>query len=341
MKVLIAGGAGFIGSTIASACIDAGIAPLLLDNLSSGQAAFTRGRIFYRGDIADRVLVDQIFKDHPDIDIVVHAAAATVVAESVEQPLNYYRENVSKSVDFIGHIVRNGVTRFVYSSSAAIYAPVPGFAVDETSPLAPTSPYGWTKVMMEQVLRDITAATSLRVLSLRYFNPIGADPQLRTGIQVLKSTHLLGQLISAAENDTEFLLTGASWPTRDGSGIRDFIHVWDLAEAHLLALQLFDQVVSLAEGGYKVMDLGTGIGTTVKEFVAVFCAVSGRHLRVREIGSRSGDTAGSYTRSTRARSLLGWQPKYSLEEGIRDASRWSAIRDERIHIAPGGNSFVR
>lgn len=331
MKVLIAGGAGFIGSTVASACLDAGITPVILDNLSTGRAEFAGDRIFYRGDIADGALVDRIFAEHSDITAVVHAAALIVVPESVEQPLRYYEENVGKSIDFIGHVLRNGVTRYLFSSSAAIYAPGGDFSVDENSPLDPGSPYARSKVMMEEILADTCAATALRGVSLRYFNPVGADPQLRTGLQVRRPTHLLGKLLTAAENDEEFLLTGVDWPTRDGSGIRDFIHVWDLAQAHVLALQRFDEI--LPAGGdsrYEVINLGTGSGTTVKEFVAAFLAASGMTVRVRETGPRPGDVAGSFTRSQKARELLGWTPRLSIEDAIRDSARWSAIRDTRL-----------
>ena len=330
MKVLIAGGAGFIGSTIASACLDAGITPVILDNLSTGRAEFARERIFYPGDISDGPLIDKIFAQHSDIDAVVHAAAAIVVHESLEQPLRYYRENVAKSVDFIDHMLRNGATRCVFSSSAAIYAPGADFAVDETSPLSPASPYARTKLITERVLQDTAAASLLRTLSLRYFNPIGADPQLRTGQQAALPTHLLGKLLIAAERDEEFLLTGTSWPTRDGSGIRDFIHVWDLAEAHLRALQHFDEVLPSGRGGWEVINVGSGIGTTVKEFVAAFRSASGLEIRTRETGPRPGDLAGGFTRSARARDLLGWQPQFTIEDGIRDAARWSAIREYRL-----------
>jgi UDP-glucose 4-epimerase len=331
MKVLIAGGAGFIGSTIASACQDNGITPVVLDNLSTGRAEFVRDRAFYHGDIADGPLLDKIFAEHPDIDAVVHAAAVIVVPESVAQPLRYYRENVSKSVDFIEHVVRNGCPRYLFSSSAAIYAPGQDFSVDETSALAPGSPYARTKVVMETVLEDCTAAYDLRVLSLRYFNPIGADPQLRTGLQVRHPTHLLGQMINAAENDQEFNLTGVDWPTRDGSGIRDYIHVWDLALAHVQALRRFDELLPVGgRPAYEVINLGTGAGTTVKEFVAAFNAVSDRPLRVRETGPRPGDVVGSYTRTDKAHTLLGWRPQHSIAEAIRDSMRWSAVRDERL-----------
>lgn len=184
MKVLVAGGAGFIGSTVVSACLDDGLVPVILDNLNTGRREFTRDRIFYQGDIADGALIDRIFADHPDITAVVHAAALIVVPESVAQPLRYYRENVGKSVDFLDHLLRNGCQRVLFSSSAAIYRPGEDFSVDENSDLEPTSPYGRTKAMLETILADTAAATDLRALSLRYFNPIGADPTMRTGLQL-------------------------------------------------------------------------------------------------------------------------------------------------------------
>ncbi len=331
MKVLIAGGAGFIGSTVASACLDAGIEPVLLDSLATGRAEFTAGRVFYHGDIADGPLIDKIFAEHPQLAAVVHTAAAIVVPESVAQPLRYYRENVAKSVDFVEHVVRNGCQRYLFSSSAAIYAPGADFTVDESSPLAPASPYARTKAVMEGVLADCTVAYDLRVLSLRYFNPIGADPTLRSGLQVREPTHLLGRLVSAAESGEEFVLTGVDWPTRDGSAIRDFIHVWDLAGAHVSALQRFDEL--LAPGGprrYEVINLGTGSGTTVREFVAAFRRVCPTPIRVREAPPRPGDVVGSYTRIERARALLGFQPRFTVDDGIRDSLRWAALRDQRL-----------
>jgi UDP-glucose 4-epimerase len=331
VKVLIAGGAGFIGSTIASACLDNGMTPVILDNLSTGRAEFARDRIFYQGDIADGPLIDKIFTEHPEITAVVHAAAAIVVPESVEQPLRYYRENVAKSVEFIDHVVRNGCGRYLFSSSAAIYRPGEDFSVDENSPLQPLSPYARTKMVMEHLLEDCAAAYDLRVASLRYFNPIGADPQLRSGLQIARPSHLLGKLLTSVETGEEFLLTGVDWPTRDGSGIRDFIHVWDLAEAHVAALRRFDEV--LPPGGdtsYQVINLGTGNGTTVKEFVAAFEAVTQHALRTREVGARPGDNAGSFTRSVKAYELLGWQPRFTLEQGIDDSARWAAVRADRL-----------
>jgi UDP-glucose 4-epimerase len=327
VKVLVAGGAGFIGSTVVSACLDDGLVPVVLDNLCTGRVEFTRDRIFYRGDIADGPLIDRIFAEHPEIGAVVHAAALIVVPESVTQPLRYYRENVAKSIDFIEHVVRNGCERYLFSSSAAIYRPGDDFSVDETSPVEPTSPYARTKAVMEMVLADTAGATALRALSLRYFNPIGADPRLRTGLQIRRPTHALGKMISALENDEEFLVTGVDWPTRDGSGIRDYIHVWDLARAHVQALRRFDDILPPGAGRpYEVINLGSGSGTTVREFVAAFQAAADRPLRVRETGPRPGDQAGSYTRSTRARGLLDWKPEFSVADGIRHSLQWSARR---------------
>ncbi|GAB3145258.1 UDP-glucose 4-epimerase GalE [Micromonospora sonneratiae] len=335
MKVLVAGGAGFIGSTVASACLDEGLEPVILDNLATGRIEFTRDRIFYQGDIADGPLVDRIFAEHPGIAAVVHTAALIVVPESVEQPLRYYRENVAKSIDFIEHVLRNGCERYLFSSSAAIYQPGDDFSVDETSPLAPTSPYARSKVMMEQVLTDTAAATSLRALSLRYFNPIGADPKLRTGLQVSRPSHVLGKLITALEDDGEFLITGVDWPTRDGSGIRDYIHVWDLARAHVQALRRFDEILPV--GGprsHESINLGSGNGTTVREFVAAFRSVADRPLRVRETDPRPGDSAGSYTRSDRSSALLDWRPELSVEEGIRHSLDWAAQRGSILGDQP-------
>jgi UDP-glucose 4-epimerase len=326
VKVLIAGGAGFIGSTIASACLDAGITPVVLDNLSTGRAEFVQDRIFYRGDIADRALLDRIFAEHPDIEAAVHCAALIVVPESVEHPLRYYRENVGKTIEFLDGLVGNGCERFLFSSSAAIYQPGDDFAVDETSPVAATSPYGESKAMVERVLADSARAYPLRVVSLRYFNPVGADPKMRTGLQLARPSHVLGKMIEAARTGATFELTGTDWPTRDGSGIRDYVHVWDLAQAHVEALRRFDTVL---DGGrrYEVINLGTGDGTTVRELLDAFHAVLGRPIRTVLSPRRPGDSAGTYTRSDRARRLLGWEPTLSLAEGIQHSLQWAELRD--------------
>lgn len=330
MKFLITGGAGYIGSTIASAMLDNGHTPVILDNLSVGKREFTRGRLFYQGDIADAALLEGIFRDHPDISAVIHCAALAVVPESVEKPYEYYRENVAKSLELFRALNRLGCKRVLFSSSASIYDVVPDFMVTETSPLNPSSPYARTKYMMEMVLRDFCAAYGMRGIALRYFNPIGADPQLRSGIHVERPTHVLGRLVDVAlGNLAYFPLTGVNWPTRDGSGIRDYIHVWDLAAAHLSAVLDFDKVFERAGNpadNYLVINLGTGRGVTVREIVAAFERVYGQQIPVRELPPRPGDVAGAYANADTAGRLLGWEAALPIEEGIASALKWGEVR---------------
>jgi UDP-glucose 4-epimerase len=323
VKVLITGGAGYIGSTVASACLDAGITPVVLDNLSTGRREFVADRDFYEGDIADGDLVDRIFREHPDITAAIHCAAVIVVPESVAQPIRYYRENVAKTIDLAEHLERNGCERLLFSSSAAVYGNAPVGQVDESCPPAPGSPYARTKAMMEQVLADISVAGPMRVVSLRYFNPIGADPRMRTGLQNPAPSHALGKIMEAYATGQPFALTGTDWPTRDGSGIRDYIHVWDLADAHVRALVAFDSVL-LPAGTHRIIDVGTGTGTTVRELVTAFEKVVGEPLPLTEAPRRPGDTAGSYTSGVLARELLGWEPTLTVEDGIRHALDWRA-----------------
>jgi UDP-glucose 4-epimerase len=326
MKVLIAGGAGFIGSTVASACLDNGLTPVVLDNLSTGRAEFVQDRIFYQGDIADGHLIDRIFANHPDIEAAVHAAALIVVPESVEQPLRYYRENVAKSVDLVDHLVRNGCGKLLFSSSASIYRPGEDFSVDENAALSPLSPYARSKAVTESILEDAANAYDLRVISLRYFNPVGADPSMRTGLQIRRPTHVLGKMILAAENGDPFTLTGTDWPTRDGSGIRDYIHVWDLALAHVQALRRFEKVLP-ADGGkrYEAINVGTGAGITVRELLGAFEEVLGRPIPTVEVGRRPGDSPGCYARTERVGELLDWRATLSVTDGIRHSLRWSRM----------------
>jgi UDP-glucose 4-epimerase len=330
MKILIAGGAGYIGSTVASACLDSGITPVILDNLSTGRREFTAGRIFYRGDIADASLLARIFHDHPDIDVALLSAALIVVPESVAEPARYYEENVVKALEFIEGLLRHGCHRVIFSSTAAFYEPGPDFSVDENSAVMPLSPYARTKAVVEGILADIAAATPLRALSLRYFNPIGADPELRTGLQVPRPTHALGKLIEAMETGGEFQITGGDYPTRDGSGIRDYIHTWDLARAHVAALTRFDRLFTQQKVTSLAINVGTGEGTTVLELLAAFRRVTGLDLPASLAPRRPGDAVGAYTRSARAREWLGWSAQRSLEDGIRDTLKWFSVRGERL-----------
>ncbi|MEU8326658.1 UDP-glucose 4-epimerase GalE [Nonomuraea sp. NPDC048881] len=327
MKVLISGGAGFIGSTVASACLDAGIVPVLIDNLITGRREFTTGRIFYEGDIADDRLVDTIFAEHPDIEVVIHCAALIVVPDSVSDPRGYYEANVVKTLRFVGSLIRNGCQKLIFSSSASIYQPDADFTVDENSGIDPQSPYARTKSVCEAMLAEIAAAEPLKVLSLRYFNPIGADPEMRTGLQIRNPSHALGKMIQAWEAGEPFTITGTDFPTRDGSGIRDYIHVWDLAGAHIAAVSRFD---ALLREPSLVINVGTGTGTTVRELLDAFNQVAPTPLAGIETDRRPGDVVGAFTRSERARELLEWKPRYSLAEGIAHSLAWAKIRNERL-----------
>jgi UDP-glucose 4-epimerase len=326
MRVLISGGAGFIGSTVASACLDAGITPVILDNLVTGRREFAEGRTFYEGDIADGALVDKIFAEQPGIEAVIHCAALIVVPDSVADPVGYYRANVTKSLEFVDHLLRNRCRRMIFSSSASIYRTGDDHTVDESSALDPQSPYARTKAVCEAMFADIAATRPIRVLSLRYFNPIGADPAMRTGLQLRRPSHALGKMIGAHEEGVPFEITGTDYSTRDGSGIRDYVHVWDLAAAHVAALQRFDAL----SGAEAVINLGTGSGTTVRELVDAFNRVVARPVEVVEAERRPGDVAGAYTRSDLADRLLGWRPRYSIEDGIRHSLEWAALRDSRL-----------
>jgi UDP-glucose 4-epimerase len=321
VKVLITGGAGYIGATVASACIDAGHVPVILDDLSTGREAHVEGRIFYRGGISDRAVLTRIRGDHPDLDAVIHCAARIVVPESVADPLSYYAANVADSIRLLQLLEEVGVGRVVFSSSAAVYAAEDGEGVAEDGALAPLSPYARTKWMMETVLADTASAGGLRALSLRYFNPIGVDPALRTGPTSDNPTHVLGRLMRAAETGDVFTVTGTDWPTRDGSGVRDFVHVWDLAQAHVRAVERFDEVVT-ADRPYRVFNVGTGRGTTVRELVDIFRRESPLPVRVCDGPRRPGDSAGGYADVRAATAVLGWRAAHDVADGVRDALRW-------------------
>ncbi|RMB61584.1 UDP-glucose 4-epimerase GalE [Tessaracoccus antarcticus] len=323
MKVLITGGAGYIGSTVASACEDAGHDVVILDDFSTGRREFVGERTLYEGDIADNELLDRLFSEHT-VDAVVHCAAKIIVPESVDEPLSYYENNVAKTLTLLQAMQRGGVQRFLFSSSASIYAPDEHFIVTEASPLEPGSPYARTKYMVEMVMEDFAAASDVRMLSLRYFNPIGTDPKMRSGQQLEKPSHVLAKLLEAWVNKETFTVTGVNWPTRDGSGIRDFIHVWDLARAHVAALENFDKAT--ADTNYDKFNIGTGNGVTVKELAAAFEEISGDPLQVEFGDSRPGDVAGVYTVSKKAHDVLGWEAQLSETDAVRDAIAWLPIR---------------
>ncbi|HET8665177.1 MAG TPA: UDP-glucose 4-epimerase GalE [Nocardioides sp.] len=330
MKILVTGGAGYIGSTTAKALEVAGHVPVVLDSLLTGPQAFVRDRIFYEGDIGDRALVSRIVDEHPDLDATIHMAARIVVPESVEKPYEYYRDNVAKSLELFDQLEELGKPRVVFSSSGSLYAVKDSFEVTEDDPLAPTSPYARTKWMIEQVLEDMAAATDLRAITLRYFNPIGSDPDLESGIYAKEPSHVLGQLVMAARGLRDgFTITGTDHPTRDGTGMRDYLHVWDLAMAHVRAVERFDDVVEAAGTPSVVINVGRGEGVTVRELITAFERVSGHDVPVTEAPPRPGDAVGAYANVDRSRELLRWQTELSLDEAIASALAWA---DKRLEV---------
>lgn len=336
LKVLITGGAGYIGSTIAACCADNDITPIILDDYSKGLREFAQPYIHYFGDIADTSLLQQIVSEHPDVDAIIHCAAKIVVPESVSVPLDYYENNVSKSIILLRELSRLGMRRFILSSTASMYEAGEEYMVDETGVVAPQSPYSASKWMLERVLRDFAATGAMDSIALRYFNPIGSDPRMRSGLQDPQPTHALGKMIEAHRNSGTFTVTGVEWPTRDGSGLRDYVHVWDLARAHVSALQNFDKIISNSEiAGYDVINLGTGTGTTVFELVNAFGEASGKPLDVQTAPPRLGDVVGCATLTEKASRLLGWNAELSIADGVRDSLEWaeklpSVLDRERI-----------
>ncbi len=329
MKVLVTGGAGYIGSTICAALEERGHVPVVLDSLVTGREAFVQGRRFYRGDVGDRDLLRKLFDENPDVGCTIHCAALILVPESVQRPYDYYTENVAKSMILFHELAGLGYGNIVFSSTASLYDVVPGFMVTEESPLNPNSPYARSKRMMEMVLEDFAGAYDLRGVSLRYFNPIGADPKMRSGMQIREVSHVVPIMVEVALGKRkEFTLTGTDWPTRDGSGIRDFIHVWDLAQAHVNAVEKFENLFDPTSRtpGYRVINLGTGKGVTVRELIGAFEKVYGKKLPVREAPPRPGDVAGAFANADTALVALGWKAEKSIEEGIADSLRWGEKR---------------
>ncbi len=324
MKVLVTGGAGYIGSTTCFALTDAGHEVVILDSLVNGKEEYTKGFSFYRGDIADKEVINIIFKDHPDIECCLHFAALIVIPESVANPYKYYRENVLKSLELFKILDDKGCKKIVFSSSASIYDLVEDFKVDEAAPKRPINPYSRSKYMMEMVLEDMAKATDIKGIALRYFNPIGADPKMRTGPYDPAPSHVLGKMVNVALGEEEiFRITGTEYTTRDGSGIRDYVHVWDLARAHVLAAEKYDELFAEIDEQYIPINLGTGDGVTVFELVDAFEQVWGEEINKENAPARPGDTAGAYANCARAENLLGWKAELSVKQGIEDALKWT------------------
>jgi UDP-glucose 4-epimerase len=319
MPILVTGGAGYIGSHMVLELLDAGEKVVVLDDLSTGFAsAVPDGATFIRGDAGDPALVLRLIAEHA-INAIVHFAAKIVVSESVCDPLGYYLGNTVKSRNLIEAAVRGGVRHIIFSSTAAVYGNPRTNPVGEDALLDPLSPYGRSKLMTEWMLEDAGRAHDLRHISLRYFNVAGADPQGRAGQSTARASHLIKAAVQAALGERPHLeVFGTDYPTKDGSCLRDYIQVTDLARAHLAAL------AHLRDGGESLtLNCGYGTGFSVLEVVEMVKRVSDRDFEVRLGPRRRGDPAAIIAKAGRIRAELGWIPRHDdLREIVSQALAW-------------------
>jgi len=319
MTVLVTGGAGYIGSHTVHALADAGTRIVVLDNLSTGFAsALPKGMLPVVGDVGDKALVASLIDTHR-VDAIIHFAGSTIVPESIRNPLLYYRNNTANSRILIEAAVQGGVRHFIFSSTAAVYGNPARVPVAEDDPTEPLSPYGWSKLMTEQMLRDAAAAHGLQHVILRYFNVAGADPQMRTGLSTAGATHLIKVAVEAALGRRASIdVYGTDYPTADGTCIRDFIHVSDLARAHLAAL------AHLRGGGAATtLNCGYGHGYSVFEVLDAVRRAAGGKLKVTMAGRRDGDIVTSVAKTDRIRATLAWTPELDdLDRIVAHALAW-------------------
>jgi UDP-glucose 4-epimerase len=312
MTTLVTGGAGYIGSHTVYALLDRGDAVVVLDNLSTGvKGQVGPGAVFVQGDVADTALVKKTIADH-GIDAVIHFAGSIVVPESVADPLAYYANNVSKTRDLLQAVVEAGVKRFIFSSTATVYAEDAPQPLEERASKAPISPYARSKLMTEWMLEDVARAHGLKAMVLRYFNVAGADPKGRTGQSNPNATHLIKRAAMTALGRVPQLdIFGTDYPTPDGTGVRDYIHVTDLAAAHLLAL---DALRGGADSA--TYNCGYGRGLSVKDVVQGVEKVTGKPLPVRIGPRRPGDPPTLIADPARIKRELGWNPVHDDLDGI-------------------------
>jgi UDP-glucose 4-epimerase len=317
-SILVTGGAGYIGSHTALQLRERGEQVVVLDNLSTGFRQAVLGTPLVVGEVGDRDLMLDLMRTHR-VDTVLHFAAHTIVPESVSEPLKYYGNNTCSTRNLLQCCVESGVRNFVFSSTAAVYGiPVGDFAA-ESSPTAPINPYGTSKLMSEWMLRDVAASSSLRYVALRYFNVAGSDSQGRIGQATRKATLLVKVACEAVVGKRAHLsIFGTDYPTADGTGVRDYIHVEDLATAHLDALTYLRD-----NGNSVVLNVGYGHGYSVREVLASVERVSGKRLNIREDQRRPGDPPTIVAIADRVRSELGWRPRLDdLDTIVRTSLQW-------------------
>ena len=313
MKILVTGGAGYIGSVVASQLVEAGHETAVLDDFSKGHAdAVPEGAHLVRGNLLDSGFVRETLAD--GFDGVLHFAALSLVGESVEEPERYYRNNVCGTLNLLDAMRESGAGRLVFSSTAAVYGEPQEVPIRETAPALPTNPYGSSKLAVDRLIGAVTEARRLAATSLRYFNVAGASG--RFGEDHHPETHLIPLVLKAAAESSSVKIFGTDYPTRDGTAVRDYIHVEDLGRAHLLALEA-------EPGEHRVYNLGNGAGFSVREVVEAARNVTGREIEAVEAARRAGDPPALVASSDEIRADLGWKPeKPELEAMISDAWAW-------------------
>lgn len=324
MRILVVGGAGYIGTHMVQALLEAGHQPVILDDLTKGHRELVPGGEFVPGSCGDRALLDRIFAGKP-IDAVMHFAAYSLVGESVQRPIDYWANNVGSTATLLQAMLAHGVKRFVFSSTAAVYGEPERIPIDENAVVRPTNPYGASKAAVERMLEEAHAANGLAYVVLRYFNASGAHPDGHIGERHRPETHLIPLVLEVATGRRPHIsVFGTDYPTKDGTCLRDYVHVCDLAQAHLLALD------ALAKGRTKgVFNLGSSRGYTVREVIETARKVTGHAIPVVEGARRPGDPAVLVATSDRARDELGWRPRFeALETIVETAWKW-AQRESR------------
>lgn len=317
--ILVVGGAGYIGSYVNHLLHKSGYETIVLDNLSTGNRAAVIEGTFINGDMGDRTLLDKIFSSHK-IDAVMDFAAHTDVGESVKNPLKYYLNNVSNTLQLLKAMVDHHVKLFIFSSTASLYGHPKTRFITEQTPCDPMNPYGETKLVIENILRDLDTTGGLRYCSLRYFNAAGGDPEGKLKNYNRSSSNLIPRILhSIIEHNSTITINGTDYETPDGTCVRDYIHIADLASAHILAMeQLF------SGGSSAYYNLGNGKGFSVREVIAAAEKATGKNLQVIEGPRRPGDPATTVADSQKAQRELGWKPQYPDLETII-AHAWQAL----------------
>ena len=328
MTILVLGGAGYIGSHTVYELIDKGEDVVIVDNLQTGHKAALHPKArFYKGDIRDREFLDAVFKKEK-IDAVIHFAACSLVGESMEKPLKYYDNNLCGTKILLDSLTANGIDKIVFSSTAATYGEPERIPILETDRTEPTNTYGETKLSMEKMFKWVGKAHNIRYVSLRYFNACGAHSSGKIGEDHNPETHLIPLILQVPNGKREFIsIFGDDYDTKHGTCVRDYIHVTDLAQAHILAVKY------LQNGGQSdIFNLGNGVGFTVKEVIDCSRKVTGHPIPAKISQRRSGDPAQLIASSDKAKKILGWQPQHaSLEEIISSAWLWHKTHPNRFN----------